>query len=624
MTVNATFRLIPATEPTITTQPSNLSLTYGYMSGNVLTVAADSIDGHSLSYQWYSNTTDSNEGGTAINSATAASYTVPAGKSAGTTEYYYCVVTAKRNDNNQTAETKSNVATVTIGKATPDITTPPTASSITYGQTLNDSNLSDGAATTSGTFAWTNSSTTPAVSDSNTTEYGVTFTPSDTTNYNSATTTVTLTVNPKSVSIPTAVTGLKYTGSEQTGVAGGDGYTVENGTGTNVDSYTATATLTSTTNYKWSDGTTDAREISWSIAKADGPAAPTGLTGVAPTSSGASDGKITGVTTAMEYSEDGTDYTPCTGTEITGLTAGTYYVRTAATETQDAGAAAAVNVPAYRAPSSGGGGAPATYPVTINGIDGGTVKPDKPTAAKGDKVTLTVTSDAGLEPTSVTVTDKNGKEVPVTDNGDGTYTFAMPAGAVSVTAAFQEAEAPADGSCKRDATCPISVFDDASPAGWYHDGVHYVLAEGIMQGTGATTFAPNSPTTRGDDRHHALADGGPARRPRRRVWRRDGRQLVRGRGELGRGQEDRHGLQRRSLRPQRQRDPGAVGGHPVPLRAVQGPGRQCGSGYQPPVLWRRGVHQRLGDGGHDVGLRHRRAHRQPRRHPGSQGQRNAG
>ncbi len=156
---------------------------------------------------------------------------------------------------------------------------------------------------------------------------------------------LTLTVNPKSAAIPTAASGLKWTGSEQTGVADGEGYTVTDGAATAVGNYTATATLDNTANYKWSDGTTGAKSIPWSIGKADGPAAPT--------SDGGSDGKITGVTTEMEYSADGSSYTPCSGTEITGLSAGTYYVRYKETATHEAGAAATVSVPAYNPPAPG-------------------------------------------------------------------------------------------------------------------------------------------------------------------------------------------------------------------------------------------------------------------------------
>lgn len=120
VTVTATETAIPATAPTISTQPSDLSLTYGYDSDNVLSISASAAEGHTLSYQWYSNNSNSTSGGTAINEATESSYTVPTGMSVGTT-YYYCVVTATRSDNSQTATTTTNVATVTVCKVPTEI-----------------------------------------------------------------------------------------------------------------------------------------------------------------------------------------------------------------------------------------------------------------------------------------------------------------------------------------------------------------------------------------------------------------------------------------------------------------------------------------------------------------------
>ena len=56
--------------------------------------------------------------------------------------------------------------TVSINKAAPVILSIPSASGITYGQTLADSALTGGAANIPGTFEWTNPSVVPAVSDS--------------------------------------------------------------------------------------------------------------------------------------------------------------------------------------------------------------------------------------------------------------------------------------------------------------------------------------------------------------------------------------------------------------------------------------------------------------------------
>ena len=77
------------------------------------------------------------------------------------------------------------------------------------------------------------------------------------------------------------------------------------------------------------------------IAKYMPPPAPTGLVGHDPSVLYGGDGKITGVDTTMEYATtlDFINAKPCTGTEITGLFAGDYYIRVAETDTQDAGIA---------------------------------------------------------------------------------------------------------------------------------------------------------------------------------------------------------------------------------------------------------------------------------------------
>ena len=109
----------------------------------------------------------------------------------------------------------------TITKATPSIETIPAASAITYGQTLADSTLTDGTAklgdtTVAGTFTWKSKETKPAVSDSNTTEYDVVFTPTDINNYATVECKVKLTVNKAdpTVTAPTAKT-LTYNGKVQ-------------------------------------------------------------------------------------------------------------------------------------------------------------------------------------------------------------------------------------------------------------------------------------------------------------------------------------------------------------------------------------------------------------------------
>ena len=118
-----------------------------------------------------------------------------------------------------------------------------------------------------------------------------------------------------------------YNGSEHTAtVSGYDPATmyISGNTGTDAGDYTVI--VTSKTG-KWADGSTEAVTAAWSIGKAT-QEAPNGLIGVAPTTVGGSDGKITGVDATMEYrAESETIYTACTGIEIENLSAGNYFVR---------------------------------------------------------------------------------------------------------------------------------------------------------------------------------------------------------------------------------------------------------------------------------------------------------
>jgi len=93
-------------------------------------------------------------------------------------------------------DTNSYFNTATTGslivdKASPSITSAPTASGITYGQTLADSSLSGGAGSVAGSFAFTSPSTAPNAGTAN---QGITFTPTDTANYNTKSGTVSVVV----------------------------------------------------------------------------------------------------------------------------------------------------------------------------------------------------------------------------------------------------------------------------------------------------------------------------------------------------------------------------------------------------------------------------------------------
>ena len=125
-----------------------------------------------------------------------------------------------------------------------------------------------------------------------------------------------------------SVTGTyTYNGSEHTAtVSGYNPATMDIAGNTATDAGDYTVRVTSKTG-RWADGSTEAVTAVWSISKAT-QEAPNGLIGVAPTTEGGSDGKITGVTDKMEYRMAGDgSYTACGGTEIENLSAGNYFVR---------------------------------------------------------------------------------------------------------------------------------------------------------------------------------------------------------------------------------------------------------------------------------------------------------
>ena len=94
----------------------------------------------------------------------------------------------------------------------------------------------------------------------------------------------------------------------------------------------------------------------------------------------------------------------------------------------------------------------------------GSLTADVETAQVGDTVTLTVAPDAGyrLKADSLKV---NGGDVALTDNGDGTYTFTMPAGVVTVEAAFEEIpEDPTQPGGSEEPGDPTQPGDPQNPA----------------------------------------------------------------------------------------------------------------------------------------------------------------
>ena len=135
-------------------------------------------------------------------------------------------------------------------------------------------------------------------------------------------------------------------------------------------------------------------------------------------------------------------------------------------------------------PSSGGDDNAPTYAIEVDkDIRNGEVTANRRYAERGDTVTITVKPDDGFKLDDLTVTDKNGKELKLTDKGNGKYTFTMPASKVEVNATFvKEVE--------------TSPFSDVSTSAYYYEAVKWAQEKGITGGIGNGLFGPNQPCTR--------------------------------------------------------------------------------------------------------------------------------
>ena len=136
-----------------------------------------------------------------------------------------------------------------------------------------------------------------------------------------------------------------YDGAVHTGIELGENYTVASGTNSATDAGTYEVIIKPSAGKTWEDGIANEKTFNWEITKAS-QNAPTGLVGEKTITAGGSDGKITGVNENMEYRKSGdSSYIACTGTEITGLSAGTYEVRYKGDKNHEESPAFVVTVP---------------------------------------------------------------------------------------------------------------------------------------------------------------------------------------------------------------------------------------------------------------------------------------
>ena len=121
--------------------------------------------------------------------------------------------------------------------------------------------------------------------------------------------------------------------------------------------------------------------------------------------------------------------------------------------------------------------------VSVDRTENGKISVSPSYAAKGATVTITVTPDKDQELKSLEVIDQNGNSLPLTDLGNGRFSFVMPAGKVSIRSEFGEANAY------------VNPYGDVQPGDWFFGAVQYVTENGLMNGTGKG-FEPNLATSR--------------------------------------------------------------------------------------------------------------------------------
>ncbi len=145
-----------------------------------------------------------------------------------------------------------------------------------------------------------------------------------------------------------------------------------------------------------------------------------------------------------------------------------------------------ITVTAQERPASGGAAPVApSYPVTTpDRTENGSVSASRESASKGTVVTVTVQPEAGYVLETLTVTDKNGNVLELTDKGNGQFTFIMPGSRVEIKATFMEDNAV------------LSFFYDVPNDSFYYEAVKWAVETKITSGVGNNLFAPDQPCTR--------------------------------------------------------------------------------------------------------------------------------
>lgn len=127
---------------------------------------------------------------------------------------------------------------------------------------------------------------------------------------------------------------------------------------------------------------------------------------------------------------------------------------------------------------------PAEPSVNPGAPDNGSITVSPKNPAKGSTVIITVEPDEGYALDEITVTDKDGNNLKLTDKGDGKYFFTMPSGKVDIDASFKK-------------LAETSPFDDVSTNAYYYEAVKWAAENSITGGIGNGLFGPELTCSRG-------------------------------------------------------------------------------------------------------------------------------
>ena len=161
-----------------------------------------------------------------------------------------------------------------------------------------------------------------------------------------------------------------------------------------------------------------------------------------------------------------------------------WYLEDGAEITTDTVFSANTTVYAHWTYTGGSGSVSTSYTITIRDSRDGNVTANRRSAPAGATVTITITPDSGYVLENISVTDKNGNDLKLTDKGNGKYTFTMPGSKVEVKVTFME-----DNSV-------LNFFYDVPNDAYYYEAVKWAVENGITGGVGSSLFAPNQPCTR--------------------------------------------------------------------------------------------------------------------------------